>query len=217
MIQSGFFERLRHGGVVLCLGAHSDDIEIGCGGAIQRLVQVGENLTVYWVVFSATGIREQEARASAEDMLSAAAKRNIIIKSFRNGFFPYVGTEIKDFFESMKDLGAPDLIFTHYREDRHQDHRVVSELTWNTFRDHLILEYEIPKYDADLSSPNVFVTLDDRQLKAKEEHLMTHFKSQQDKQWFTRDTFASLCRIRGIECNSPTGFAEAFHCRKILF
>ena len=168
------------------------------------------------MVFSANGIREDEARSSAEQILASTKDSKIKIGNFRNGFFPYVATEIKEYFESLKKLPTPDLVFTHYRNDRHQDHRQISELTWNTFRDHLILEYEIPKYDADLSSPNIFVTLDHEQLRAKQEHLMTHFKSQHDKQWFSKDTFSSLCRIRGIECNSPTGFAEGFYGRKVL-
>lgn len=216
MIASGLIDRLSSGGVVLCLGAHSDDIEIGCGGTIRKLVDQSTDLTVYWVVFSATGVREREARSSAEDILAATKKSIIKIKTFRNGFFPYIAMEIKEFFESLKSLPTSDLILTHYRNDRHQDHRIVSELTWNTFRNHLILEYEIPKYDADLGSPNIFVTLNDDQLKGKQEHLVKHFKSQHGKQWFTNDTFASICRIRGIECNSPTGFAEAFYGRKVL-
>ena len=216
MMESGLFDRLRSGGVVLCLGAHSDDIEIGCGGTLRKLIAQNKDLTVHWVVFSASGVREREARSSAEQFLGSAKKLKIEIATFRNGFFPYVATEIKEFFESLKELPEPDLIFTHYRDDRHQDHRLVSELTWNTFRDHLILEYEIPKYDGDLGSPNVFVTLSDAEISAKEDHLMSFFKSQHDKQWFTKDTFSSLCRIRGIECNSPTGFAEGFYGRKVV-
>ena len=216
MMASGLIDRLNSGGIVLCLGAHSDDIEIGCGGTVRKLVDQSTDLTVYWVVFSASGVREREARASAEDILAATKTPKITIKNFRNGFFPYVATEIKEFFESLKRLPTPDLILTHYQNDRHQDHRLVSELTWNTFRDHLIFEYEIPKYDADLGSPNIFITLNNDQMKAKQDHLMKYLKSKQGKQWVTNDTFASICRIRGIECNSPTGFAEAFYGRKVL-
>jgi LmbE family N-acetylglucosaminyl deacetylase len=216
MKETGLFDRLGSGGVILCLGAHSDDIEIGCGGAIRKLVDARKDLTVHWIVLSASGVRGREARSSAETMLSSATHSKIEIRDFRNGFFPYQATDIKEYFETLKTLQNPDLIFTHYGHDRHQDHRLVSELTWNTFRDHLILEYEIPKYDGDLRSPNVFVTLSQAQVQAKQEHLMSHFKSQQDKQWFTEDTFSSLCRLRGIECNSPTGFAEGFHSRKII-
>jgi LmbE family N-acetylglucosaminyl deacetylase len=216
MRETGLFDRLGSGGVILCLGAHSDDIEIGCGGAIRKLADASNDLTVHWIVLSASGVRDREARSSAEAMLSSAKNSKIEIRDFRNGFFPYQATDIKEYFETLKTLQNPDLIFTHCGHDRHQDHRLVSELTWNTFRDHLILEYEIPKYDGDLRSPNVFVTLSQAQVQTKQEHLMSHFKSQQDKQWFTEDTFSSLCRLRGIECNSPTGFAEGFHSRKII-
>jgi LmbE family N-acetylglucosaminyl deacetylase len=216
MQSCGLFDQLGKGGVVLCLGAHSDDIEIGCGGTIRKLIEQSKGLTINWVILSASGIREGEARSSAQAILALAKDSQIEIKHFRNGFFPYVATEIKEFFETLKALPRPDVIFTHCRHDRHQDHQLVSELTWNTFRDHLILEYEIPKYDGDLLSPNVFVTLSDSQVKAKQDHLHTFFKSQHDKQWFTEDTFSSLCRIRGIECNSPTGYAEGFYGRKIV-
>jgi len=216
MKETGLFDRLSSGGVILCLGAHSDDIEIGCGGAIRKLIDASKDLTVHWIILSASGVRDREARSSAETMLSSAKNSKIEIRDFRNGFFPYQATEIKEYFETLKILKNPDLIFTHYSHDRHQDHRLVSELTWNTYRDHLILEYEIPKYDGDLTSPNVFVALNDEQVKAKQVHLMSHFESQHDKQWFTPETFSSLCRIRGIECNSPTGFAEGFHSRKLV-
>lgn len=215
-MQASLSDRLGPGGVVLCLGAHSDDIEIGCGGTIQRLIAENADLTVHWIVFTASGIREREARCSAKKILESAKSSDIRINSFRNGFFPYVATEIKEFFESLKELPKPDLVFTHYTNDRHQDHKLLSDLTWNTFRDHLILEYEIPKYDGDLSSPNVFVTLSEDQVIAKQDHLMEFFKSQHGKQWFTKDTFSSMCRIRGIECNSPTGFAEGFYGRKVV-
>jgi len=216
MMTTGVIDRLKSGRVILCLGAHSDDIEIGCGGTLNRIVESSSDLTVIWVVFSADGTREREARSSAEQLLAPVSNSTIEIQQFRNGYFPYVASEMKEFFETLKGLPNPDLIFTHFRNDLHQDHRLVSELTRNTFRDHMILEYEIPKFDADLGSPNTFVTLSADQLRKKQEHLAEHFKSQHDKQWFTDDTFSSLCRIRGIECNSPTGFAEGFHCRKAI-
>lgn len=216
MRSTDFLARIRDGGTVLCLGAHSDDIEIGCGGMLGKLIEGNRGLNVQWVVFSANGVREREARSSAEAMLSSVENTQIVLKQFRNGFFPYVASDIKEFFETLKTLPAPDLVLTHYRNDLHQDHRVVSELTWNTFRNHIILEYEVPKFDGDLGIPNVFVTLTESQLAAKAAHLETHFISQLNKQWFTRDTFTSLSRIRGIECNSTTGFAEAFHGRKIV-
>lgn len=216
MLNSQLLEKLAHGGNVLCLGAHSDDIEIGCGGTMLRLVNEVRGLNVTWVVFCGEGDRESEARGSAEEVLSNASSADVIVKRFRNGFFPYVAADIKEYFETLKAGAAPDVVFTHYRNDLHQDHRVISDLTWNTFRNHLILEYEIPKYDGDLGSPNCFVTLDAAQLEAKQELLERHFASQRSKQWFTRSTFEGLCRIRGIECASPTGFAEAFYGRKIV-
>ena len=208
--------KLRPGGTVLCLGAHSDDIEIGCGGTLLKLAEQVPGLTVHWVVLCAKGRRAEEARASAEHVLEGVANRQILLEEFRNGFFPYIGAEIKEYFESLKTLESPDVILTHCLHDRHQDHRTVAELTWNTFRDHAVLEYEIAKYDGDLGSPNAFVTLTEGTLAKKIEILDTHFGSQRDKQWFTADTFRGLCRLRGIECNSPTGLAEAFYARKLV-
>jgi LmbE family N-acetylglucosaminyl deacetylase len=198
---------------LLVLGAHSDDIEIGCGGTIMRLIRDVPNLSVGWVVMSAHGARIAEARTSAETMLAGVAEREISIGSFRDGFLPYEGAAVKEHVEQLKRL-APDLILTHYGRDAHQDHRLVSELTWNTFRDHLILEFEIPKYDGDLGAPNFFVRLDDGLARAKVNHLLEHFPTPPGRGWFTEDLFRSLMRIRGMECNSPNGYAEAFYCRK---
>ncbi len=146
---------------VLCLGAHCDDLEIGCGGTVLKLAE-GENHPAFtWVVFSSNSTREGEALRSAEKLLSRARSSRILIKKVRDGYFPYEGGAIKETFEELKGLVSPDLILTHYRHDLHQDHRMVSELTWNTFRDHLILEYEVPKYDGDLGVPNIFVPLDE--------------------------------------------------------
>ena len=215
MLPLGLVDRLPHGGTLLCLGAHADDIEIGCGGTLLKLLRARPDLRVSWVVFTAAGEREREARESAAYVLSDAAERRITIKGFRNGFFPYVAGEIKEFFETLK-FAEPELILTHYRHDLHQDHRVIAELTWNTFRSHLVLEYEIPKYDGDLGAPNVFVDLSEQELEDKIDVLMRFFGTQHDKQWFTAETFKGLSRLRGIECDSPTGYAEAFHCRKLL-
>jgi LmbE family N-acetylglucosaminyl deacetylase len=201
---------------LLCIGAHSDDIEIGAGGTLARLLRNRSDLAVTWVVCTAGGIRKQEALGSAHSMLENARQTRIMIESFRNGYFPYIGAEIKEFFESLKDAPKPDLILTHCRHDLHQDHRVVSELTWNTFRDHFILEYEIPKFDGDLRNPNAFVRLTPDDLQAKIGTLMENFSSQRDKHWFSAETFESLARLRGNECNSSTGFAEGFYCRKII-
>lgn len=202
--------------MLLCLGAHSDDIEIGCGGTVHKIIAASRDLTVRWVVFSADGVRADEARSSSADLLADVANKTVTVENFRNGFFPYIGAEIKSYFESLKESCRPDLILTHCRHDLHQDHRVISELTWNTFRDHAILEYEIPKYDGDLGSPNAFVTLSENEVDEKIAGLEKHFRSQQQKQWFTADTFRSLCRLRGIECASPTGLAEGFYARKIV-
>ena len=200
---------------VLCLGAHSDDIEIGCGGSILRLVELYPDISFTWVVLSATGERRNEALGSATSLLQHVLEPNVIVKDFRDGYFPFVGIEVKDYFEELKKEISPDVIFTHRREDLHQDHHVVADLTRNTFRDHLILEYEIPKYDGDLGAPNVFIPLDETTARRKVSHLMAAFASQTKRQWFTEDTFMSLLRLRGIEANSPTGYAEGFYCRKL--
>lgn len=201
---------------VLCLGAHSDDIEIGCAGTLLRLTEGERPLEVTWVVFSAEGRREQEAQASARAVLDRAKSAEIELQRFRDGFFPSQMAAIKDYFEALKQRVAPDLIFTHYRNDLHQDHRVIAELTWNTFRDHLILEYEIPKYDGDFGAPNVFVTLDEAHCRRKIDLLLTHFGSQRDRRWFSEDLFRAVLRLRGMEANAPDGYAEAFYGRKVV-
>jgi len=202
---------------ILCLGAHCDDIEIGCGGAILKMAGLMKNLSVHWVVFSSDDRRRKEALDSANDFLKSVNRKKIVIHQFRNSFFPYQGAEIKECFENMKREYSPDIIFTHYRNDLHQDHRLINELTWNTYRNHLILEYEIPKYDGDLGSPNLFVHLDEVLCRAKTGRILKYFKSQSDKAWFTKDTFLSLLRIRGVESNAPGKFAEGFYCRKLFF
>lgn len=203
---------------VLCLGAHSDDIEIGCGGTILKLIETYPDLSLCWVVFGASGEeRKEEAWLSACKFLEQVKQKNILIKEFKDGFFPYVGSEIKEFFEQLKREVSPDLVLTHYRQDLHQDHRLVSDLTWNTFRNHLILEYEIPKYDGDLGNPNFFVHLSESLCQKKIENILKGFRSQSNKQWFTQETFSSILRLRGIESNSPEKYAEAFYCRKIIF
>ncbi|MBV6451635.1 MAG: PIG-L domain-containing protein [Anaerolineae bacterium] len=202
---------------VLCLGAHSDDIEIGCGGTISRLIKKFPGLAVHWVVFSSKGIRGDEALESANVFLKDIKNKKILIEKFRDGFFPYMGDKVKEYFEQLKNDVNPDIIFTHYRQDFHQDHRLIADLTWNTFRDHLILEYEIPKYDGDLGAPNFFVHLDEQTSRAKADHLVLHFGTQTNKHWFTRETFLALLRLRGVESRSPEGYAEAFYCRKVIY
>jgi LmbE family N-acetylglucosaminyl deacetylase len=201
---------------VLCLGAHADDIEIGCGGTILSLLEADQPPAVTWVVFSAEGPRAEEARQSAERFLADTAKREIVLNTFRDGFFPYTGARLKEAFEELKTKVSPDLVFTHYRHDLHQDHRTVAELTWNTFRDHLILEYEIPKYDGDLGAPNVFLPLSAPLCRQKIDTILTSFKSQIGKRWFSAELFGALLRLRGMECNAPSGYAEAFYGRKLV-
>lgn len=203
--------------VVLAVGSHADDIEIGCGGTIMRLLAGGIDVEVHWIVLSGNAERAEEARVSAESFLEGATRRWIVVKSFRDGFFPYDGVPVKEFFEALKAEVSPDVIFTHQRHDLHQDHRFVSELTWNTFRDHLILEYEIPKFDGDLGAPNFFVHLDEATCDTKIERIMAHFGTQLSRHWFTADLFRSLLRLRGMESSSPSGHAEAFYCRKVAF
>jgi LmbE family N-acetylglucosaminyl deacetylase len=212
MIEFGF-DRVKR---VLCLGAHSDDIEIGCGGTVLKLLRDHQGVQVLWVVFSGRGSRSREARSSAGAFLAGAQRTRIVVKQFRDGFFPVHAEAIKEYFEAIKSTFEPDLVFTHSRDDRHQDHRVLSDLTWNTFRNHLILEYEIPKYDGDLGIPNFFVRLDEEVCRKKVGYLCRYFQTQANKHWFSEDTFRALMRLRGIECASPTAYAEAFFCRKCV-
>jgi len=200
----------------LCVGAHCDDLEIGCSGTLMKLCASGMPLHVTWVVLSADDEREQEARRSAEVVLGKAGHKDVAIQRFPDGRFPSVQAEIKQYFETLKGRISPDVIFTHYSQDLHQDHRLVGELTWNTFRDHLILEYEIPKYDGDLGSPNVFVRLDEAACRAKTDNILSSFRTQEGKHWFTEDLFLSLMRLRGMEARSPTRYAEAFYGRKLI-
>lgn len=198
---------------VLAIGCHADDIEIGCGGTMLALTRARPDLEVTWVVLSAAGARATEAESSARDFLGAAKRADVRIHGFRDGFLPYLGVEVKEVFESLKDL-APDLVFTHTRTDLHQDHRLACELTWNTFRDHLIFEYEVPKYDGDLASPNVFVPLSEELVDLKLQLLGAHYGSQSGKHWFDDELFRGLLRIRGME--SVARYAEAFTSRKVL-
>jgi LmbE family N-acetylglucosaminyl deacetylase len=201
---------------ILCLGSHSDDIEIGCGGTVLQISEQYPNSVFHWVVFNATGVREQEAQLGAKQFVKPTRLRGPVLKSFRDGFMPFEGAEIKMVFEDLKQAVSPDLIFTHHRDDAHQDHRLVAEMTWNTFRDHFILGYEIPKYDGDLGQPSFFVPLDLELCNKKTKLITETFQSQQNKRWFHQDTFLSLMRLRGMECNSPSGYAEAFYCRKVV-
>src|SRR4029077_18516039 len=198
---------------VLCLGAHSDDIEIGIGGTLLKLAGQASDLEVWWVVFSASGPRAEEASRSADEFLSGVARKQVKIGSFRESYFPSEWSTIKEWFEEIKAKFDPDVVFTHYRDDRHQDHRVLSDLSWNTFRNHFILEYEVPKYDGDLGIPNLFIPLSEGLAREKVGNVCRHFQTQSNKHWFGRDTFLALLRLRGMECGAK--YAEAFYARKI--
>lgn len=199
---------------ILLLGAHCDDIEIGTGGTLLKLIEAYDITNIKWVVFSSDAIRKKEAVLSANMFLDKIKNKQIIIKDYQDGFMPFMAKEIKNFFEELKTSFNPDIVFTHYRNDRHQDHRLISDLTWNTWRNHLILEYEIPKYDGDMGIPNLFINLEESVIHKKNDILRQAFKSQVKKHWFDADTFKALPRIRGME--SATQYAEAFYARKIL-
>lgn len=216
MIDLGLNLLNRRAPVFLFLGAHCDDIEIGCGGSVIELLKSYPGARIHWVVLSSGKERLREARGCARQLLRGAIDAQISIKDFRGAYFPSEAHAIKDYFEELKQSVQPDLIFTHARDELHQDHRVIGELTWNTFRNHLILEYEIPKYDGGLGSPSVFVPLPMATVKRKVSLLMKFFQTQLDKQWFTPATFEGLMRLRGIECNAASGYAEAFYCRKLV-
>ena len=202
---------------ILCIGAHADDIEIGCGGTILKLLRERDDLNIRWVVLSGNQTRAVEARNSATRFLDGARRQQVEVQGFQDTSFPYSdATAIKDYFRELSRSYRPDLVFTHRREDLHQDHRFVAELTWQHFRDHLIFEYEIPKYEGDLGQPTVFVPLSTETAEAKIELIISEFQSQHEKQWFSADTLRALLRIRGIECRSPTGLAESFYCRKLI-
>jgi LmbE family N-acetylglucosaminyl deacetylase len=200
---------------VLCLGAHSDDIEIGAGATLLSLQERGVLLDVYWCVLSGVGERESEARASASEFLSGAQRSQIEIMSFRDSFFPEQGDAIKAWFATLRERVDPDLILTHRKGDAHQDHRHICRLTWNTFRDHSILEYEIPKWDGDIGQPNLYMPVSADVMKRKVDLLTKHFGSQRSKQWFDSETFLGLARLRGMECRAPERYAEAFVGRKL--
>jgi LmbE family N-acetylglucosaminyl deacetylase len=200
---------------VLCVGAHSDDIEIGAGGTLLSWIEAGVEVDAHWCVASAPGARAQEARASADAFLAGCTSARVELAEFKDGFFPYCGGELKTWFERLKQAVNPDVILTHRRDDAHQDHREICKLTWNTFRDHLILEYEVPKWDGDLGRPNFYVPLSARAMTRKVELLLEHFGTQRSKDWFDAETFRGLARLRGMECRAPERFAEGFVARKL--
>lgn len=209
------FRELAHRPLVLCVGAHCDDIEIGCGATLLRWAREYPTARFTWVVFGGTPLRERESRAAADCLFGGRADIDLRFFDFRDSYFPSQFERIKGAFEQLKETLAPDVILTHHLNDRHQDHRLIAELTWNTYRSQLILEYEIPKYEGDLGHPNVFVPVDAADLDHKIRCLAECFPSQRDHAWFTEETFRALARLRGIECVAPGGYAEAFHGRKL--
>jgi LmbE family N-acetylglucosaminyl deacetylase len=201
---------------VLVVGAHCDDIEIGCGGTLALLGRTRPDVRIHVCVFSGDPQRASETRDAISRLLPGHSEMRIHQYTFRDGFFPDAWPKIKEQFENLKTTCNPDLIFTHHEHDRHQDHRIVCDLTWNTFRDHVILEYEIPKWDGDLGRPTVYVPLPKDVVEHKTATLLASFPSQSTKNWFTADLFASLMRIRGMECNAESTYAEAFFARKLI-
>jgi len=203
-------------GRMLCIGAHSDDIEIGCGGTVLKLVAANPGIHVDWVVLTSNPEREAEARSTAEAILSEAGSASVSVETFRGRFLPYVAADVKEYFDGLGARCNPDVVFTHFRDDVHQDHRLVCDLTYNTFRNHLILEYEIPKYDGDIGRPNTYVRLTREQCERKVTAILEGFPTQGDKHWFTGETFWALLRLRGIEAKAPSGYAEGFYSRKMV-
>jgi len=201
---------------ILCIGAHCDDIEIGCAGTVLKLLAANPGIHVDWVVLTSTPERESEARSTAQTVLTEGASATVSVETFRGRFLPYVAADVKEYFDGLGERCNPDVVFTHFREDLHQDHRLACDLTYNTFRDHLILEYEIPKYDGDIGRPNAYVCLTREQCERKVTTIMDGFRTQSDKHWFTNETFWALLRLRGIEAKSPSGYAEGFYSRKIV-
>jgi len=201
---------------LLCIGAHSDDLEIGCGGTVMTWLASMRAVEVTWFVLSAEGPRASEARRSARALLARAVAHKVVIAAFRDGYLPAQYADVKNFFEERKKEINPDVVLTHWLQDRHQDHRLAAELTWNTWRNHLVLEYEIPKYEGDLAPPNAYVPIPASLARRKVAHLKRHFSTQRRKDWFVADNFLGLMRLRGMESRSPSGFAEAFHARKLV-
>jgi LmbE family N-acetylglucosaminyl deacetylase len=216
MLPLGLHPPATGGFQILCVGAHSDDIEIGCGGTMLRLLRELPVERVTWVVLSGNEQRAREARQAARRVIGRRAVARVVQERFRDGFFPYDAVPIKERFEQLKREVAPDIVFTHYRHDRHQDHRLVSDLTYNTFRDHLVLEYEVLKLDGDLGNPNVYVPLEARTVTQKVRVLEDCFGTQRDKRWFSEDAFRGLMCIRGVEAGAGSGYAEAFYARKLV-
>jgi len=201
---------------ILCIGAHCDDIEIGCGGSLLALQKQYPQCRIHWLVLTSIPSRRQEAMTAMKKLVRVAARGNVRICELQDGFLPACFADAKTQFEAMKRLVDPDLIFTHHEFDRHQDHNLASEMTWQTFRDHMIWEYEIPKYDGDLVTPNLYVPLNASLAVRKVNVIVRTFRSQGMKSWFSAENLLAAMRIRGLESRASSGFAEAFHCRKLV-
>lgn len=196
---------------VLCIGAHPDDIEIGSLGTLQRLHDSGRIRRMVWVVATGDDLRSQETKASSKGLVE---EDDLFVLGFRDGHLPGVVSEMKDAIAESTSGFTPNLVFSPWAGDAHQDHRLVAEVAAQLFRDNLHLEYEIPKYDGDLGRPSFYVPLEEREIDAKMDHLERHYPSQATKPWFDRVTLRSLPRLRGIEARAD--YAEAFHCRRIV-
>lgn len=201
---------------VLCLGAHSDDIEIGCGGTLMRWMEEYEQVHVTWAVLSASGVRGEEASRSVQALLLPGVTADVVLGDFEDAHLPAEFRRAKSFMRELHDRADVDVVLTHCLGDRHQDHRLIAELTWQCWRNHLVLGYEIPKYEGDLGRPNLFVPLSTAVVERKVAHLLEHFGSQRSRDWFSAETFSGLMRIRGLECRAASGFAEAFHAPKVV-
>lgn len=202
---------------ILCLGAHCDDIEIGCGGTLLRVQEEHPQVKFHWVIFSSNEQRKAEAEACSREFIKNNSSLDLTVLTCRESYFPFIAVEIKERFDQLKQQFSPDLIFTHYHQDAHQDHRLISELTWNTYRNHLILEYMIPKYEGEPGYPNFFVTLSSEMVERKVNSVFNNYSSQQEKHWFTKETFLATMRLRGIESLAPSGYAEGFYARKMCY
>jgi LmbE family N-acetylglucosaminyl deacetylase len=202
---------------VLCIGAHCDDIEIGCGGTVLALQRRYPGCRVHWLILTSVPARRSEALAAARAFVKPACRGETLVCDFPDGMLPGHLVQVKERFEAFKALVDPELILTHHGLDRHQDHSLVSQVTWQTFREHMIWEYEIPKYDGDLVTPNMYVPVSATAAARKIRLIVKAFESQRGKSWFTAENLLAMMRLRGLECRSPSGFAEGFHCRKLVF
>ncbi|HZC28033.1 MAG TPA: PIG-L family deacetylase [Actinopolymorphaceae bacterium] len=196
---------------IVALGAHPDDIEIGCGGTLLRLAESVPRLTAEFVIATGTPLRLEEARQGAELFLPG---REVVVTSAElpDGRLPSHWEAAKELLEATARRGHADLVLAPSRGDAHQDHRTMAELSTTVWRDHLVLHYEIPKWDGDMSRPWLYVALTEEQLQEKVARLHKAFPSQVPHDWFDEGVFSGLARLRGME--SRTRYAEAFTTAK---